>query len=53
LNGYVRGLADDPDSRRRLDASFVDPTPLTAAEFTEQVTEKWKDIVRAAGASLD
>ena len=56
LNGFVRGLADDPDSRRRLDAAFVDATPLTVAEFTRDVKSdatRWQAIVRAAGASVD
>ena len=56
LNGYVRGLADDPDARRRLAASFVDPTPLTAAAFADEVKAdagRWEAIVRAAGVSVD
>jgi tripartite-type tricarboxylate transporter receptor subunit TctC len=56
LNGYVRDLAADPDSRRRLDASFVDPTPLDVAAFTAEVksdAQKWEGIVRASGAKVD
>jgi tripartite-type tricarboxylate transporter receptor subunit TctC len=56
LNGYVRGLAGDTESRLRLDASFVDPTPLTLSEFTEEVKSdavKWERIVHAAGASVE
>jgi tripartite-type tricarboxylate transporter receptor subunit TctC len=56
LNGYVRGLAADTDSRLRLDASFVDPTPLSVAEFTREVKSdavRWEQIVRAAGASVE
>ena len=56
LNGYVRGLAADPDARLRLDAAFIDPTPLTLAEFTDEVkadAAKWERIVRAAGASVE
>lgn len=56
LNGYVRALGQDADSRRRLDASFVEPTPLDVAAFGARVksdAERWKSIVRAAGATLD
>ena len=56
LNGYVRGLIGDPDSRRRLESNFVDPTPLDAAQFAAVVkagAEKWERIVRASGAKVD
>jgi tripartite-type tricarboxylate transporter receptor subunit TctC len=56
LNGYVRGLAEDADSVRRLQASFVDPTPLGVAAFTAEVksdAEKWQRIVRDSGVSVD
>jgi tripartite-type tricarboxylate transporter receptor subunit TctC len=56
LNGYIRALASDPDSRRRLDATFIDPTPLSLPDFTRLVAtdaEKWKGIVQAAGAKGD
>jgi tripartite-type tricarboxylate transporter receptor subunit TctC len=56
LNGYVRALGQDPDSRRRLDASFVEETPFGVAEFGARVksdAERWKSIVRAAGATID
>jgi len=56
LNRHVRDLAGDPDARRRLDASFVEPMPLGLADFTALVrsdAERWKSIVRAAGAHMD
>lgn len=56
LNRHVRDLAGDPDGRRRLDASFVEPMPLGVADFTALVrsdAERWKSIVRAAGAQMD
>jgi tripartite-type tricarboxylate transporter receptor subunit TctC len=56
LNGFVRGLADDADSRRRLDAAFVAPTPRTVAQFGRDVqtdAARWEGIVRAAGAHAD
>ena len=56
LNGYIRALASDPDARRRLDATFIEPTPLSLTDFTRLVAtdaEKWKGIVQAAGAKGD
>jgi tripartite-type tricarboxylate transporter receptor subunit TctC len=52
LNTHVRALADDPDSRKRLDAAFLEPMPLTAAEFGAQVKSdaaRWERIVRESG----
>jgi tripartite-type tricarboxylate transporter receptor subunit TctC len=56
MNGYIRAVASDADARRRLDATFIEPTPLTLAEFTRLVAadaERWKAIVRAAGVRGD
>ena len=56
LNGYIRAVASDADARRRLDATFIEPSPLSVAEFTQLVAadaEKWKAIVQAAGARAD
>jgi tripartite-type tricarboxylate transporter receptor subunit TctC len=56
LNGYVRGLVADSDSRQRLEGNFVDPTPLTTAQFADEVKSdaaKWERIVRASGAKVD
>src|SRR5215468_5245656 len=56
LNGYVRALHDDPDSRKRLDAAFLEPMPMTAARFAEQVkadAAKWERIVRESGVKQD
>jgi tripartite-type tricarboxylate transporter receptor subunit TctC len=56
LNSHVRGVVADTDARLRLDASFVDPTPLSAEEFAQEVKSdaaRWERVVRAAGASLE
>jgi len=56
LNGYVRAMIDDPDSRRRLTSNFVDPMPLDAAQFAAVVkadAQKWERIVRASGARVE
>ena len=56
LNGYTRGVQADPEISRRLAATFVDPLPLTQAEFAAQVKAdavKWERIVRESGAKLD
>src|SRR5215475_14579699 len=55
LNGYVRELAHEPDTRKRLDANFIDPMVMTADEFAALVktdAAKWERIVRATGAKL-
>jgi tripartite-type tricarboxylate transporter receptor subunit TctC len=52
LNGYVRGIDDDPELRRRLDATFLEPMPMNADEFADQVkadAAKWERIVRESG----
>ena len=56
LNGYVRSLYDDPDARKRLEAAFLEPMPMTAARFAEQVkadAAKWERIVRESGVKQD
>src|SRR5712691_8504624 len=52
LNAYVRALADDPESRKRIDAAFLEPMTLTAAQFADQVkadAAKRERIARASG----
>jgi tripartite-type tricarboxylate transporter receptor subunit TctC len=52
LNAHVRALPDDAESRKRLDAAFLDPMPVTQAEFAAQVKQdaaKWERIVRESG----
>jgi len=52
LNGYVRGLSDDADSLKRLEATFTERMNLTALEFADVVKQdaaKWERIVRDAG----
>ena len=56
LNLYVRALYDDPDSRKRLEAAFLEPMAMTAAQFGEQVKHdaaKWERIVRDSGVKQD
>src|SRR5262245_34982424 len=56
LNGYVRDLANDADSSKRLAANFTDPLVLTAPEFADLVkadAAKWKRIVRDTGVTID
>jgi tripartite-type tricarboxylate transporter receptor subunit TctC len=52
LNGYIRQLPNDPATRKVLDAAFLDPMPMTAAEFQGQVKKDaahWQKIVKASG----
>jgi tripartite-type tricarboxylate transporter receptor subunit TctC len=56
LNLYTRSVHDDPEAQGRLDANFVDPLTLTAAEFAALVkadAAKWERIVRETGARLE
>lgn len=56
LNAYVRALSDDPESRKRIDAAFLEPMTLTAVQFADQVkadAAKWERIVRASGVKQD
>jgi tripartite-type tricarboxylate transporter receptor subunit TctC len=56
LNGYVRDLAQDADAKKRLEANFVDPASMSAAEFADLVKAdavKWERIVREAGVRID
>jgi tripartite-type tricarboxylate transporter receptor subunit TctC len=52
LNSYVRALADDPESRTRLEATFLERSSMTADEFAAFVKAdavKWERIVRESG----
>jgi tripartite-type tricarboxylate transporter receptor subunit TctC len=56
LNGYVRELAEDADTKKRLTANFIDPAVMTASEFADLVkadAAKWERIVREAGVTID
>jgi tripartite-type tricarboxylate transporter receptor subunit TctC len=55
LNVYTRTVHDQPETKRRLEANFVDPLIMTTAEFTALVKAdavKWERIVRETGAKL-
>ena len=56
LNLYTRSVHKDAESQQRLDANFVDPLIMTAAEFAALVKAdavKWERIVRETGAKLE
>jgi tripartite-type tricarboxylate transporter receptor subunit TctC len=56
LNANVRAMYDDPDSRKRLAAAFLDPMMQTATEFAAQVkadAARWERIVRESGVKQD
>jgi tripartite-type tricarboxylate transporter receptor subunit TctC len=56
LNLYTRTVHHDTESQRRLDANFVDPLIMTAAEFAALIridAAKWERIVRETGAKLE
>jgi tripartite-type tricarboxylate transporter receptor subunit TctC len=56
LNLYTRTVHHDPEQQQRLDANFVDPLIMTAAEFAALVkadAAKWEHIVRETGAKLE
>jgi tripartite-type tricarboxylate transporter receptor subunit TctC len=56
LNAFTRSLYDDLDSKRRLDAQFVDPLVLTHPDFAALVKAdavKWERIVRESGIKLE
>jgi tripartite-type tricarboxylate transporter receptor subunit TctC len=56
LNGYVRGMQEDADLKRRLEANFVDLAPMTAPEFAALVKSdaaKWEKIVRENNIKLE
>src|SRR5262249_35919608 len=56
LNGYVRGVGEDPEMRKRLEGNFIDPASMTTAEFAALVTAdaaKWQSIVRETGARVE
>lgn len=56
LNGYLRGMQEDPDLKRRLEANFVDPAIMSAAEFAALVKSdaaKWEKIVRENKIKLE
>src|SRR6266540_3206082 len=51
LNLYTREVQADPEARKRLEATFVDPLVMTQAEFAAQVKAdavKYERIVREA-----
>jgi tripartite-type tricarboxylate transporter receptor subunit TctC len=56
LNGYTRAVQEDPEAKKRLEASFIDPLLLTQSEFAAMVKAdavKYERIVREAGIKLD
>src|SRR5712671_1468904 len=56
LNTYTRAVQEDPEAKKRLEASFIDPLPLAQDEFAAMVKAdavKYERIVREAGTRLD
>lgn len=56
LNGTIRGLYSDPDAKKRLEGNFVDPYPLTAAEFGATVkaeADHWGRVIRESGIKVE
>jgi tripartite-type tricarboxylate transporter receptor subunit TctC len=56
LNGYLRGMQEDADLKRRLEANFVDPAVMSAPEFAALVKSdaaKWEKIVRENNIKLE
>src|SRR5258705_1155310 len=56
LNDFTRAVQQDPEARKRLEASFIDPLLLTQSEFAAMVKAdavKYERIVREAGIKLD
>jgi tripartite-type tricarboxylate transporter receptor subunit TctC len=56
LNGYARALYNDPATKSRLEANFVDPMIMTADEFGALVkadAARWQKIVNESGVKLD
>jgi tripartite-type tricarboxylate transporter receptor subunit TctC len=56
LNGYIRGVQEDAEARKRLAAALVDPLPMNADDFAALVKADavtWKLIVRESGIKFD
>src|SRR5258705_11494306 len=56
LDLYTRAVQEDPEAKKRLEASFIDPLLLTQSEFAAMVKAdavKYERIVREAGIKLD
>jgi tripartite-type tricarboxylate transporter receptor subunit TctC len=56
LNLYTREVQAEPEAKKRLEATFVDPLVMTQAEFAAQVKAdavKYERIVREAGIKLE
>ena len=56
LNLYTREVQADPEARKRLEATFIDPLALTQGEFAALVKAdavKYERIVREQGIKLE
>ncbi len=56
LNGDTRTVQQDPEAKKRLEATFIDPLIQTQSEFAEAVRAdavKYERIVREAGIKID
>jgi len=56
LNHYTREVQAEPEAKKRLDATFIDPLALTQSEFAALVkadAAKYERIVRELGIKLE
>jgi tripartite-type tricarboxylate transporter receptor subunit TctC len=56
LNLYTLEVQAEPEARKRLEATFIDPLVLTQSEFAAQVKAdavKYERIVREQGIKLE
>jgi len=56
LNHYTREVQAEPEAKKRLDATFIDPLALTQSEFAALVKAdaiKYERIVREQGIKLE
>ncbi|MSQ69929.1 MAG: hypothetical protein EXR27_01395 [Betaproteobacteria bacterium] len=55
LHGELGKALSDPDTRQRLIAAGMDPTPSTAAELSARIKgdiAKWRKVIKVAGMNL-
>ena len=52
LNAEIAKVLADPESRERMTAQGLEPTPMTPAEvrrYTQEETTRWSRLIKAAG----
>jgi tripartite-type tricarboxylate transporter receptor subunit TctC len=56
LNGYVRAMASDPVTRKRITDNFVRPASMTADQvqtFVKGEESRWERVVRDLGVTIN